>query len=122
MMMLNEREVNRLNTLFGGRTEDVDAVFELCENDEVLKDKVETLAYRLGDIEDLVYDIHDYIHDLKIKAIVASKPADTPIPVVRFDNRTSWGFAMNRNGNVCPHCHGEYMRGSYTCGSCGRTL
>lgn len=38
MTMLNEHEVNRLNTLFGGRTEDVNAVLELCENDEVLND------------------------------------------------------------------------------------
>lgn len=123
-MMLNDNEVNGLNALFGGRVEDVETLFKLCETDASLKDKVETLAFHISDIEDLVSDIHDYLYKLQAKKHETIRDDfSTPYYATPYyDNRTPMGFAVNRNGHVCPYCHTAYMNGYMTCPECHRTL
>ena len=127
--MLTPNDTNNLMTLFKHNEEDVNALTELAASDEILRDKLDTLAGELDTVSDLVYDIHDYLYELKAKKHETIRnDFSTPYYAAPYytapyyDNRTPMGFAANRNGHVCPYCHDAYMNGYMTCPECHRTL
>lgn len=119
--MLTSNDVRNLNALFNNR-EDVDALAELAKADNTFGDKLDTLAGELDTVMDLVYDIHGYLFNLKMEKNKMDKSAKSDFPTTYYDNRTPWGFAANRGGNVCPNCYDAYMNGGMTCPRCGRGL